>query len=222
MIAVKHLLINIDIDPTRGEFTVASIKRYNLAGVSANVELGKQGSYISGNANAIGFYTNTDTLQNIAIANATASDHAVTKAQLDEVTQDLIQHLTLDFSYNTGSTTIANISAGSRVIGVTVDVPTAWTGTANNQATYIEVGDTNNSSRFIRGIDVDVLTVGQYHSQYQYEYSSDDTLTVNVVQGSASAGTATVSILLSTGLITITDYGSISNTGSNVDLGNIA
>lgn len=201
---------------------MASIKKYNLAGVSANVELGKQGSYITGNANAIGFYANTGSLQKISIANATLATHAVTKAQLDDVTSDLVQHLTLDFAYNAGSTNIANISSGTRILGVTVDVASPWTGTANNQATYIEVGDSNNASRYIRQKDVDVLTAGQYHSQYQYEYSTDDTLTVNVVQGSANGGTGTISILLSTGLITVTDYGYVYDEQSNVDLGNIS
>ena len=58
---------------------MATVKKYNLAGVSANVELGKQGSYISGNANAIGFYTSGDALQKVAIANATASTEAISK-----------------------------------------------------------------------------------------------------------------------------------------------
>ncbi len=35
----------------------------------------------------------------------------------------------------------------------------------------VEVGDTNNASRFIRSGDMDVSASGQYHSQYQYEYT---------------------------------------------------
>ena len=41
---------------------MATVKKYNLAGVGANVELGKQGSYLAGNASAIGFYTSGDAL----------------------------------------------------------------------------------------------------------------------------------------------------------------
>ena len=58
---------------------MATVKKYNLAGVSTSLELGKQGSYITGNADAIGFYTSGDALQKVAIANATASTEAVTK-----------------------------------------------------------------------------------------------------------------------------------------------
>ena len=202
---------------------MAEIKKYNLKGVAANVELGKKGSYISGNADAVSFFTVNDELQKVSIANATAATHAVTKAQLDDVASDLIQHVTYDFDYNTGSSNIANISAGSRIISVTVDIPSPFGGTANNQSTDVEIGDSGNASRFIRASDVDVLAAGQYHSQYQYEYDSADTLTINVVQGTASSGTGTVSILVSTGIITVTDYGSISSASStNDDLGNIA
>jgi hypothetical protein len=72
---------------------MATVKKYNLAGVSTSLELGKQGSYISGNSSAIGFYTSGNELQKIAIANATAATGAVTKAQLDDVAADLVQHV---------------------------------------------------------------------------------------------------------------------------------
>ena len=88
---------------------MATVKKYNLAGLGANVELGKQGSYIAGNASAIGFYTSGDALQKIAIANATAASHAVTKAQLDATESDLLQHITVDVEHDSGSANFANI-----------------------------------------------------------------------------------------------------------------
>jgi hypothetical protein len=200
---------------------MATVKKYNLAGVSTSLELGKQGSYITGNSSAIGFYTSGDELQKIAIANATAATGAVTKAQLDDVASDLVQHVTLDVEYNTsGSSNIASVSAGTRIISVTVDIPTTWTG--GGAGDYIEVGDTANGSRFIRSGDVDVTKAAQYHSQYQYEYLSAGVLTAEVTNGAASAGTATVSIVMA-GDATVTDYGSINQSqNSNSDLGNIA
>jgi hypothetical protein len=201
---------------------VNKIKKYNLAGLNANVELGKQGSYISGNASAIGFYTSAGALQKIAIANATVGDQAITKAQLDEVAGELVQHITVDIDYDSGSANLASIAAGSRILSVTVDIPGAWGGTADNTTTFIEVGDASNGSRFIRAQDVDVLKVGQYHSQYQYEYTSAGTLTYSVTQGSASSGTATISVVLASDAVTVTDYGSINQAqNSNNDLGNI-
>lgn len=201
---------------------MATVKKYNLAGVSTNLELGKQGSYISGNSDAIGFYTSGDALQKIAIANATVATQAVTKAQLDATSADLVQHVTLDVDYNdTGASNIATIAAGSRIISVTVDIPSAWT--SGGAGDYVEVGDTSNGSRFIRAGDIDVTKVGQYHSQYQYEYSAESVLTAEVTNGAASAGTATVSVVLASDSISVTDYGSINQSqNSNADLGNIS
>jgi hypothetical protein len=201
---------------------MATVKKYNLAGVSTSVELGKQGSYISGNSSAIGFYTSGDALQKIAIADATASTEAVTKAQLDATSADLVQHVTLDLDYDTaGSSNIATIAAGSRIISVTVDVPSAWT--SGGAGDFVEVGDTSNGARFIRSGDMDVTKVGQYHSQYQYEYTAESVLTAEVTNGAASAGTATVSVVLASDSISVTDYGSINSAqNSNADLGNIS
>ena len=201
---------------------MATVKKYNLAGVSANVELGKQGSYISGNASAIGFYTSAGALQKLAIANATVATEAVTKAQLDATAGDLVQHVTVDVEYNGGSGNIATVASGSRIVSVTVDVPTGWA-SADNTTSYIEVGDTNNGSRFIRSTDIDVTKSGQYHSQYQYEYTSQGTLSYDITTGSASAGNATISVVLVSDSVTVNDYGSINQAqNSNSDLGNIS
>lgn len=200
---------------------MATVKKYNLAGVSTNVELGKQGSYITGNASAIGFYTSSDALQKIAIANATAASHAVTKAQLDATSSDLVQHITVDVEHDSGAVNFANIGAGTRILSVTVDVPSAWT--SGGAGDFVEVGDTGNASRFIRSGDMDVTATGQYHSQYQYEYTSAGQLRYNVVNGASSDGDATISVLVASDSVSVTDYGSIQNAqNSNSDLGNIA
>ncbi len=200
---------------------MATVKKYNLAGVSTSVELGKQESYITGNTSAIGFYTSGDALQKIAIANATAASHAVTKAQLDATSSDLVQHITVDVEHDSGAVNFANIGAGTRILSVTVDVPAAWT--SGGTGDYVEVGDTGNASRFIRSGDMDVTATGQYHSQYQYEYTSAGQLRYNVVNGASSDGDATISVLVASDSVTVSDYGSIQNAqNSNSDLGNIA
>lgn len=201
---------------------MAAVKKYNLAGLSANVELGKKGSYIVGTANTVGFYTVNGDLQKLAIANAVSSNQAVTKAQLDAAATGLVQHVTVDIDHSSGSANLATIAAGSRILSVTVDIPAAWVGTSDNTTTFIEVGDSSNGSRFIRSQDVDVLKVGQYHSQYQYEYLSEGTLTYSVTAGAATGGNATISVVLASDSVVVTDYGSINEAqNSNPDLGNI-
>jgi hypothetical protein len=210
-------------NPNSRGLSVAKIKKYNLAGVNANVELGKQGSYISGNAEAVAFYTKDDQPQRIAIANATQSNQAVTKAQLDQLSSDLVQHVTIAFDYDSGVSNVATVTAGTRILGVTVDIPDVWEGVSNNATTYVEVGDAENSSRYIRAKDVDVLVAGQYHNQYQYEYADAGVITLSVTAGQATAGTGVISLLLSTGTVTITDFGALGVPATSVqDLGNIA
>jgi hypothetical protein len=201
---------------------MADIKKYNLEGVGANVELGKQGSYISGTSDAVSFFNNTDALQKVSIANATLPGHAITKAQLDDVSGDLIQHFTTEFDYTTTTVNLAGVTSGSRVIGVTVDIPTAWTA-SNNTSTFVEVGDGGNASRYLSTGGVDIKIAGQYHNQYQYEYDSVDTLKLTVTPGDAVAGVGSVSIIVSNGVLSVTDYGGIQSSADvNSDLGNIA
>ena len=103
-----------------------------------------------------------------------------------------------------------------------MEIPTGWTG-GNSTGDFIEVGDTSNASRFIRAGDMDVTKVGQYHSQYQYEYSSAGVLKYAITNGNASGGSATISIVVASDSVTVTDYGSINNAqNSNNDLGNIS
>lgn len=201
---------------------MATIKKYNLAGLNANVELGKKGSYITGSANAIGFYANGGSLQKLEIADAVTSTQAITKGQLDAVRGELVQHITVDFDYDTGEVTLAELSAGARVFSVTVDIPSSWSN-ADNTTSFVEIGDSDNAARFIRAKDVDVTRAGQYHSQYQYEYISEGDLVMNVSAGSATSGTGTISVLVAAENIMLRDYGSINNAqNSNPDLGNIA
>ncbi len=200
---------------------MATVKKYNLAGLNANVELGKQGSYVTGSSSQIGFYANGGSLQKLRIANATVSTEAVTKAQLDATADEVLQHITVDFDYDSGASNVATVAADARIVSVTVDIPSAWSA-SNNTGSYVEVGDASNNSRFIRAGDVDILKAGQYHSQYQYEYGSETAIRLGVVQGTASAGSGTLSIVTA-GTATVTDHGSINQAqNSNSDLGNIS
>lgn len=203
---------------------MATVKKYNLAGLNANVELGKQGSYITGTANSIGFYASGGSLQKLEIANATVATEAVTKAQLDEVAAAVLQYVTVEIDAQGAlSGNIAAIAGGSRVYSVTVDIPAPWNA-PNNTTTFIEVGDSSNSSRFIRAGDADVLKAAQYHNSFQYEYVTADNLTYSITRsGSGVTGTGSISVVLAGDATVVTDYGTIVTVSdTNDDLGNIA
>lgn len=124
---------------------MANVKQYNLTGLSANVELGKKGSYLAGSGNAIGFYAVNGELQKLSIGNAVVDDQAVTVAQLNVVAQDLVQNITVPVAFNDeGNVTIANIAAGSRILTVTVEIDTVWDTNIPNfviQGGDVETGD---------------------------------------------------------------------------------
>ena len=65
---------------------VDSVKNYGIAGVSANVELGKQGAKIIGSdSSQLSFQDKDGNSENIAIAQGTDDTHGVTKQQLEDV-----------------------------------------------------------------------------------------------------------------------------------------
>lgn len=174
---------------------MAFIKNFGLQGLNANVQLGKLGPFIKSSAGQFGLYDSTETaLTNLSIANATIATHAITLAQLQNTVNDTVQHVTLDFSFNTGTTNIVTVPAGSRVITVTVDIETPWTGA--DAATGVQVGDGTDPDRLFRAGDVDVTTAGQYYSEYTYKYDTPSTITLSVSPGSATAGSGTVSVVL--------------------------
>lgn len=174
---------------------MAEAKHYNLTGVSANVQLGKQGSYITSTQDSISFYASNGSLQTISIANASVSSQAITKAQLDQASAELTQYYTVDIAYNSGTVTVSTVPAGSRVLSITVEIDSPWTA-ENNTATYVEVGDAGDANRYVREQDVDVLSAGQYYSQYQYKYATQTAVTATITAGTATAGTGKVSMVI--------------------------
>ena len=62
---------------------MADTKNYGIAGVGANIELGKRGNTIESNSGNVILKTTAGALATIAGANGSASSHFVTKAQLD-------------------------------------------------------------------------------------------------------------------------------------------
>ena len=67
---------------------MADTKNYGIAGVGANIELGKRGNTIESNSGNVILKTTAGALATIAGANGSASSHFVTKAQLDAKAAD--------------------------------------------------------------------------------------------------------------------------------------
>ena len=77
-------------------------------------------------------------------------------------------------------------------------------------------GDTDTDLLF-KASDIDLTSAGQYRSDFHYIWPSSSTvqLVAEVTQGTASAGTARVSVEIETeGSIQPTDYGLVTDSGS--------
>lgn len=168
---------------------VDSVKNYGLAGVSANVELGKQGPIIDASDSSIISLKDKDgALEEIAIANGTASSHAVTKSQLDATGSQKLKYVEATVNYNSGNTSVGTFASNSTIQSVIVEKGVGnWTD--YNSATEITVGDSGDVDRLFAGFDP---AGGQITFDNDHTYSADTEVFVYVTQGGASAGSAKV------------------------------
>ena len=174
---------------------VDSVKNYGVSGVSANVELGKSGNQVIGSDSSQISLTQNDgsTLVNAVIGDGTSATHAVSKSQLDEITDPKVKIATVTVNYNSGNANIGTFSANAYVLSVAVEKTTGnWTG--YNSATEITVGDAEDVDRLFSGFDP---SGSQVHDETNHKYSADTVVNAYVTQGTASAGSATIAIYYS-------------------------
>jgi len=168
------------------------IKNYGVTGVSANVELGKGGSRIVGSSDKVSLYNNAqDTLITANIANGTSASHAVTNAQKDGISEQKFQALTTTVNYNSGNVVLGTAGDGANTFIKSVIVekgPGNWTG--SDATTNITVGDDSNPNRLFKTFDLE----SQVTDETNHTYTTSTEVKAYVTPGSASAGTATVTI----------------------------
>jgi hypothetical protein len=167
---------------------MASVKKYNLAGVNANVELGKQGPHIVGSASNVRFEDNAGNLSVIAIGDAVNSEQAVTKSQLDTSTIYKLKLSSTTVNYTDGNVSLGTMPANGYVHYVIVDPTSTWTDASAN--TNITVGDSSDTDRLFASFDPEV----QSKDETDYKYSADTELFAYVAPATASAGTAKITV----------------------------
>jgi hypothetical protein len=171
---------------------VDAVKNYGLAGVSANVELGKGGPRIIGSSDDVSLYANADTLATANIADGTDDAHAITKSQFEGITDPAGRVLVSStINYNGGNVSLGNTSSNTYIHSVTVTALSNWTGA--DSSTNITVGDSGDIDRLFTGFDPDT----QSKDETNHLYTSATELFAYVTTGGASAGTAKVQIVYS-------------------------
>ena len=95
---------------------VDSVKNYGLAGLNANVELGKQGAKIIGSdSSQIAFQDKDGNASVIAIAEGTDATHGVTKNQLDATVLSKLYTTSVTVNYNDTNVVIGKLSGNTMV-----------------------------------------------------------------------------------------------------------
>ena len=169
---------------------VDSVKNYGITGVSSTVELGKAGPKIdASNASVISFKDNGGDLTAIAVAEGVDPEHAVALSQLGTAEAAKLAYVTTTVNYDSGTVTVGNVAANTYIHSVSVEKGAgSWTDA--DATTEITVGDSSDASRLFSGFD----TTAQVTIDAGYLYTSVDTLSITVTQGSASAGSAKVTV----------------------------
>lgn len=168
---------------------VDSVKQYNLSGVAANVELGKQGPIIvGGNAGVVSLTDKTGNLTVAAVAEGTDRSHAVTLAQFQGSGNQRLKYIKTTVAYNDGNVSIGTAAANTYIHSIVVDPSTTWLGTDSN--TNITVGDSSNPSRLFSSFDAGMQTT----DETEHKYSSSTTIVAYVSPGAATAGGSDVTV----------------------------
>ena len=169
---------------------VDSVKQYNLAGVAANVELGKQGPVIdASNASVISFKDKNSNASVINVAEGTDPTHAVALSQLGSQTLNKLSYQNFEVAYNSGTVALANAAANAYIHSVVVEkTPGNWVGA--DASTTIAVGDSSNNSRLFSGFD----PASQCSDESDYKYATETTINAYVTAGGASAGNAYITL----------------------------
>jgi hypothetical protein len=113
----------------------------------------------------------------------------------DEDASDVdAQTLSVDVTYTDSSPiVIGDLSDGSRITSVAVDVTTAW----DDPAATLTVGDLTDNSRFMPSDLNDLTSTGTYTSNPAFQYNTgglETEVSVFFSSGTATQGTATVTI----------------------------
>ena len=170
---------------------VDSVKNYGIAGVSANVQLGKGGPQIIGSdSSQISILDQNNNAEIIAIANGTVLTHAVNKSQLDAIVDPKLQYKKTMVSFNSGTVAIGTADVNTFIHEI-VEKDAAWT--SANTSTNITVGDSGDVDRLFAEFDPTVQT----KSTPKHKYTSQTVINAIVTQGAASAGNASVLVYYS-------------------------
>mgnify|MGYP003627594734 FL=1 len=171
---------------------VDSVKNYGIAGVGANVEIGKGGPIIVGSDSSQIKFTDKDgALEGAAIGQGSQADHGVTKGQLDLIEAPKLQYKKTTVTFDGGTQALGTAGTNTTIHEVVVEKDATWT--SANSVTALTVGDSGDVDRLFAEFDVATQT----KSTPKHKYTSSTDVNAIVTQGGAVAGDAVVTVFYS-------------------------
>ncbi len=171
---------------------VDSVKNYGIAGVGANVEIGKGGPIIVGSDSSQIKFTDKDgAIEQAFVGAGSEASHGVTKAQLDTIEEPKLQYKKTTVAFDSGTTALGTADTNTTIHEVVVEKDATWT--SANSVTALTVGDSGDVDRLFAEFDVTVQT----KSTPKYKYTSSTVVNAIVTQGGAVAGDAVVTVFYS-------------------------
>lgn len=199
---------------------MAEVKNYGLSGVHRTLQLGKQGPKIVGDNSTDSFSITLEdgtTLTTLSGANASTSDHYITKGQLDVVYTEAT--FVANVNYNDSSPILlGNITSGTKTIITTLTVNTAF----NDANSVVTIGTSGNNSLLMSDTYCEIESTGVYQTINTLNIASNTSLNIYLTPGAASAGAGEVLVSVVDG--PVVDAGTINygSASSGISLSNLS
>jgi len=168
---------------------MAEHKDYGLTGVNHNLQLGKQGPQLKHNGDGTVSVTDIsgNSLTTVTGANATQSNHFVTKAQLDNV-QKSEATLAGNITYNGSTVTLGTIPAGSKTVITTVNISQVW----DDANSTISVGTDSDQALLASQSYIQQSELGAYQIITTQLFVADTTIKGFVPSSNATQGAGSI------------------------------
>ncbi len=171
---------------------VDSVKNYGIAGIAANVQLGKQGPAIVGSDPAqISVQTASGEPASVQVAEATEPEHAVQLDQLGTAAEGKISFIHQTLNYDDGVVSLATAQSGAKIFSISLTPGNAWTSADGD--THLGIGDASDANRLLSFDDFENFDT-QVVTDVGVTFTESTEILATITRGAAVAGTVSVTI----------------------------
>jgi hypothetical protein len=171
---------------------VDSVKNYGIAGVAANVQLGKQGPVIVGSdPEQISVQTAGGEPASVQVAAGTEPEHAVQLDQLGTAAEGKISFIHQTLNYDDGVVSLGTAQEGAKIFSISLTPGNAWTSADGD--THLQIGDAGDPERLLSFDDFENFDT-QVVTDVGVTFTEITEILATITRGAAVAGTVSVTI----------------------------